>query len=1163
MNKRILLLFAFIISFNVINAQEPECQNLNIDKTPSTCTIPSTTLEAKFKNTEYRTTIDYSVSQEDVACPPPIEQTPPVGIVIDDGYSYIINIGFTFCFYGNMYDQLVVNDNGFVTFDLSVHDSHDFNTYTIPATPVPYLPTPQEQTNAIYACWVDTFTPNATNPEYAIQFRLVNQDEPGNRIFIVDWKDVPMYGNSSEQLSASLYLYETSNVIETNIYDVGSSSTNNGRGLIGIQNKSGTLGFSAPGRDTGTWPANFNGPEKYRFFPDGDTLNYSFQWFADFNHDGDFTDDGECLYCDSQEEVPNIIEVRPETETEYMAKLEYQGECSWDPVSPTIEIVSVQPISNAPILNQPDNQYRCEETLNSGEAVFNLRDENPLQDFDQDQIDNLFTVIYFYETDEDGDNIMDHVVEITGDTTDEDGNTIPLLDYFRSIGREIQILVELDCTKDFDGDGMNNCEDPYPETACDVNDANEDCDGDGIKNGVDTDPLVYGPCNEDFDGDGMFNCADPNPDSFCDVNNPAGDCDGDGLNNGEELTGVDDSATAANPNGNITDPLVAEDCNTTNPNGDCDNDGINNANDPDVVCDIHDCDANCDGDPLSNCLDIEPNYAYTNCNSALIAFNINVLALEDTFFEYTTPICTSDETTSPQNLPVYNDPSNLIHLYTINNGGVWVNPLVDITQSTDGIIDIEASGNGDDNSGNFTITHTIENTYNNLDLNGTIQTNVTCNDTSEFTIHINVFQDASFDYPTVACKDDDITDWPLATNFIGTTDFEISTGGILSDASNGTIDLENTPAGTYTISHTLINGSCTDTASHEITIYNAEFNYPNNDVLFCNDGIDPISEMPIGEYTINNGGVLANTTTGEIDLSASNLGNDGTGIFEVTHTINGECSYVLEITIDITKDASFDFPSEICSYENNPQATNIATNGGVFSINNGANINSNGVLDLTTITEGETYEIKYEFNIGSLCYSFYTQDILINYTPTATIPTTILTECNNGDGTGKFDVLSLENEIVGSQSGMTLTFHLTEQEAKDNTNAIVTSPYARVSGNIWARVESMEGCYNVIEIPLVVEDCYAVLPQAFSPNSSITENQTFNVRNLRETYPNFKLYIYNRYGNLVYEGDSSTDNWNGKLNNDGDLLPTGTYFYGIKLNDEQELQYRGWVYLQE
>ncbi|MEE9349499.1 MAG: PKD-like domain-containing protein [Flavobacteriaceae bacterium] len=73
-------------------------------------------------------------------------------------------------------------------------------------------------------------------------------------------------------------------------------------------------------------------------------------------------------------------------------------------------------------------------------------------------------------------------------------------------------------------------------------------------------------------------------------------------------------------------------------------------------------------------------------------------------FEYPSPAvyCATDTDPIPLNVTVLNG------TYTINNGGVWVNPVVGTnpSESLDGIIDLSLTGNGDDNTGNFQITYT-------------------------------------------------------------------------------------------------------------------------------------------------------------------------------------------------------------------------------------------------------------------------------------------------------------------------------------------------------------------------------------------------------------------------------------------------------------------------
>lgn len=235
------------------------------------------------------------------------------------------------------------------------------------------------------------------------------------------------------------------------------------------------------------------------------------------------------------------------------------------------------------------------------------------------------------------------------------------------------------------------------------------------------------------------------------------------------------------------------------------------------------------------------------------------------------------------------------------------------------------------------------------------------------------------------------------------------------------------------------------------------------------------------------------------------------------------------------------------------------TSGSYFTETNGTG-NTLNAGDLITSTQtiyiyGESGTIPNCTDETSFLFTLYP-------TPTATAPTTELHECNIGDGTANFDISELEDEIVGLQN-VTLTYHETNQDATGGINALQTNPFVRVNGNIWARVENSDGCFETVEVPLTVDQCYVTIPEGFSPNSQIAENQTFDVNLLRELYPNFTINIYNRYGKEVYTGDLGTDNWNGKSDNEGNTLPTGTYFYGLKLNDDQGLKYRGWVYLQQ
>ena len=60
-------------------------------------------------------------------------------------------------------------------------------------------------------------------------------------------------------------------------------------------------------------------------------------------------------------------------------------------------------------------------------------------------------------------------------------------------------------------------------------------------------------------------------------------------------------------------------------------------------------------------------------------------------------------------------------------------------------------------------------------------------------------------------------------------------------------------------------------------------------------------------------------------------------------------------------------------------------------------------------------------------------------------------------------------------------------------------------------------------------------------------NDLWNIENIDTVYPNNKVFVYNRWGNLIYqsiEGCYNQMQWNGTYN--GENLPVGTYYFIIE-----------------
>lgn len=66
-------------------------------------------------------------------------------------------------------------------------------------------------------------------------------------------------------------------------------------------------------------------------------------------------------------------------------------------------------------------------------------------------------------------------------------------------------------------------------------------------------------------------------------------------------------------------------------------------------------------------------------------------------------------------------------------------------------------------------------------------------------------------------------------------------------------------------------------------------------------------------------------------------------------------------------------------------------------------------------------------------------------------------------------------------------------------------------------------------------------PTAFKPTSSINENQTFTLIGNIGAIAKYQLYIFNRWGQLIFESDNPTESWDGNYN--GSPSPMDTYVY--------------------
>lgn len=97
------------------------------------------------------------------------------------------------------------------------------------------------------------------------------------------------------------------------------------------------------------------------------------------------------------------------------------------------------------------------------------------------------------------------------------------------------------------------------------------------------------------------------------------------------------------------------------------------------------------------------------------------------------------------------------------------------------------------------------------------------------------------------------------------------------------------------------------------------------------------------------------------------------------------------------------------------------------------------------------------------------------------------------------------------------------------------------------------GCTELIPI---------IIPQFISPNGD-GKNDTWIIQNI-DLYPDNKVWVYNRWGNLVFSSEPYNNDWNGSYTGFGNTgpLPASTYFYLIDTMKKSQEMYKGYLEVQ-
>ncbi len=345
-------------------------------------------------------------------------------------------------------------------------------------------------------------------------------------------------------------------------------------------------------------------------------------------------------------------------------------------------------------------------------------------------------------------------------------------------------------------------------------------------------------------------------------------------------------------------------------------------------------------------------------------------------------------------------------------------------------------------------------------------------------------------------------------------------------------DLKNIPAGNYSVMVTDASG-CTIIHTSEVKSLTAPVSI--NASLTQPDCLKNIS----GNVILNpSGGIPPYTYQWSNGMLAQNLLNLEKGIYAVTVMDAGGCSAAqqFEIKDSVVFNAHANGPLQICTGELVKLIADTVYDGKYQWYYDDEELT--GSVQRIYFAPKEGF---YKVKVKNSCGSFQSDKLFVKLYRNADIsvsPNVIL--CPG------------ESTRLNAAGGMSYNWH----PAEYLDHADIPDPLASPKQTTLYRVEVLDdnNCRTTGEVLVTVLCDSLNIPSGFSPNNDGI-NDYFVIEGL-ENYTWVKIWIYNRWGTLVYKSTDYDNRWEGKANVGttikNETLPNGTYYYVLDLNDNSK-----------
>jgi len=501
-------------------------------------------------------------------------------------------------------------------------------------------------------------------------------------------------------------------------------------------------------------------------------------------------------------------------------------------------------------------------------------------------------------------------------------------------------------------------------------------------------------------------------------------------------------------------------------------------------------------------------------NTATTSIMVNALPL---------PTATSNTPCASQQTLILNCPLNNMASYTWAGPNVFASSVQSPTIAIGNVTNAAAG------------TYTVYVTDNN-----------TCKNTATVNVVVNPLPILTVNSPTV-CQNQTIN---LTANG-GASYSWVGPLAYASSSQNPTINNASlNMAGGYTVVTTDANLCISGNLAH-VTVNPLPVIYVNSDTICLGQQTATLTASGATSYTWN----PSNNLSSNIGFSVTATPNATTN-YTVTATDNNSCvndknTVVVVRSLPIITTSSIT-PAcvPMCTtlmVTSNPAASNYVWNfgNGHAPASTALNPASSSFMTPTCFTVAGTFVVNLTVTDINSCVSTATTIAVAYPVPIADFefgpqPISIVEPR-----------VQFANQSSGTISNYNWNFGDTFSNGSDISNVISPSyTYLNIGTySVTLLVTSPQGCTSKVMKPLVVNETYVIyVPNAFSPNGDGT-NDVFKAAG--EGINTFKLYIFDRWGNILFYSDDINKGWDGTFQGKGSqqILQEDVYVWKIDLTD--------------